>query len=379
LNQDPLLKKVFTQMTTHTTIGNFHLQVGSPAIDAGNQDLLPPDWTDAECQDSIGSRLGNGNATEVVTIDFDGHPRVIDGNRDGVAVVDLGAYEAPANSVPDYPLTVTKTGTGQGTVNSNKAGITCGDDCTESYPQGLTLALVATAKAGSTFTGWSGACSGTKEAAFVEMTEARRCEARFERLPPTPVTPITTDTPPSTVTPPVAAPPVVIPPPVVISANFSCPTTGNINDICNYGGREVTNLGVQGSGMVSNGVVSTTVVNHGWVSNFTITATGKLSGGIVTGYIKNEGVMRDFEFRGASILGGTLGGKIINTSKIGGYFQDVTLLADTQILGGILKGKIRGDQKSPALLENVRIRQGSHLSGVKLGKNVKLEKGVVVE
>jgi len=57
----------------------------------------------------------------------------------------------------------------------------------------------------------------------------------------------------------------------------------------------------------------------------------------------------------------------------------VTLLAGTKIIGGTLKGTIKGDKKSPAVLEKVRIKKGSKLSGVKLGKDVKLEKGVVVE
>jgi len=131
--------------------------------------------------------------------------------------------------------------------------------------------------------------------------------------------------------------------------------------------------------MVSNGVLSSTLVNLGWVSNFTITVKGKLTGGVVTGYIKNEGIMLDFDFKGMSIIGGTLGGVITNTSKVGGYFQDVTLLAGTKITGGTLKGTIKGDKKSPAVLEKVRIKKGSKLSGVKLGKDVKMEKGVVVE
>ncbi len=59
--------------------------------------------------------------------------------------------------------------------------------------------------------------------------------------------------------------------------------------------------------------------------------------------------------------------------------MNVTLLANTKITGGKLKGTIKGDKKAPALLENVRMRKGSKLSGVKLGTNVKLEKGVVVE
>jgi uncharacterized membrane protein YeaQ/YmgE (transglycosylase-associated protein family) len=126
-------------------------------------------------------------------------------------------------------------------------------------------------------------------------------------------------------------------------------------------------------------VLKGTLTNQGWVSNLTITITGKLIGGTVTGYIKNQGVMLDFDFKGMSIIGGRLGGNLRNTSKTGGFFQDVTLLPKTQITGGTLKGTIKGDQNSPALLEQVRIKSGSHLSGVKLGKGVKLEKGVVVE
>jgi hypothetical protein len=166
---------------------------------------------------------------------------------------------------------------------------------------------------------------------------------------------------------------------MITGVNYSCPTTGDIAEVCNYVGQEVTDLNVQETGNVSNGILKTTVVNTGWVSNFHITTTGKLSGGVVTGYIKNEGLMLNFDFKGMSIIGGTLGGVITNTSKVGGYFQDVTLLPNTKITGGILSGIIKGDKDKPALLENVRVKGRSKLSGVKLGKGVKLEKGVVVE
>jgi hypothetical protein len=161
--------------------------------------------------------------------------------------------------------------------------------------------------------------------------------------------------------------------------NFSCPTTGDIDEVCNYGRQEVTDLNVQETGIVSNGVLATTIVNTGWVSNFHITATGKVSGGVVTGYIMNEGIVLNFDFKGMSIIGGTLGGVITNTSQAGGYFQDVTLLPNTKITGGTLKGRIKGDKRAPVLLANVRVQSGSKLSGVKLGKKVKSEKGVVLE
>jgi len=150
-------------------------------------------------------------------------------------------------------------------------------------------------------------------------------------------TPVVPSIPAEASTPEVSTPVVpVIPIAALIlgGASFSCETTGSINQVCNYGGRPVTELDIQSQGMVSNGVLSNNLVNTGWVSNFTITVKGKLTGGVVTGYIKNFGVMLDFDFKGMSIIGGTLGGVITNTSKVGGFFQDVTLLAGTKIAGG---------------------------------------------
>lgn len=59
-------------------------------------------------------------------------------------------------------LTAAKSGTGQGTVTSAPAGISCGTTCSHVYDDGTQVVLTATPTAGSTFTGWSGAgCSGT--------------------------------------------------------------------------------------------------------------------------------------------------------------------------------------------------------------------------
>jgi uncharacterized repeat protein (TIGR02543 family) len=66
------------------------------------------------------------------------------------------------DAVEAFSLTVSKTGSGSGTVTSDPAGIDCGEDCSESYNQGTLVTLTAIANPGSTFTGWSGAgCSGT--------------------------------------------------------------------------------------------------------------------------------------------------------------------------------------------------------------------------
>jgi len=59
-------------------------------------------------------------------------------------------------------LTVSKTGSGSGTVTSEPAGVSCGATCAAKFQQGAKVTLSATPAAGSTFAGWSGGgCSGT--------------------------------------------------------------------------------------------------------------------------------------------------------------------------------------------------------------------------
>jgi len=70
---------------------------------------------------------------------------------------DIGAYE---KAVDTYELTVSPDGTGSGTVTSSPVGIDCGVDCNQSYDDGTEVMLTATPFAGSTFTGWTGDCTG---------------------------------------------------------------------------------------------------------------------------------------------------------------------------------------------------------------------------
>jgi len=69
-----------------------------------------------------------------------------------------------------YTLTVSKLGTGSGTITGS--GIDCGTDCSQSYVNGTSVTLSASAASGSTFKGWSGACSGTGscEKRIIEIT-----------------------------------------------------------------------------------------------------------------------------------------------------------------------------------------------------------------
>jgi hypothetical protein len=99
---------------------------------------------------------------------------------DGVVVMNVNkactaVFESQAVG---YTLTVIRSGTGSGTVTSSPSGIDCGSDCSESYGEGVSVTLTATPAAGSTFGGWSGACSGTGTCT-VTMNAAASATASF--------------------------------------------------------------------------------------------------------------------------------------------------------------------------------------------------------
>ena len=81
----------------------------------------------------------------------------------------------------NYALSVSKTGTGSGTVTSSPAGISCGATCSAGFSSGTSVTLLASPAAGSNFTGWSGACTGTGSC-IVSMSAARSVAAAFDAV-----------------------------------------------------------------------------------------------------------------------------------------------------------------------------------------------------
>ncbi|HVK78221.1 MAG TPA: DUF4215 domain-containing protein [Kofleriaceae bacterium] len=96
----------------------------------------------------------------------------------GTCTVVLSAARTVTANFELNTLTVTKSGSGTGTVTSDVAGINCGGDCTQDYDLGTVVVLTATPDAGSLFTGWSGACTGTGTCS-VTMSTARSVTATF--------------------------------------------------------------------------------------------------------------------------------------------------------------------------------------------------------
>ncbi|MGZ4339132.1 MAG: InlB B-repeat-containing protein [Gaiellaceae bacterium] len=82
----------------------------------------------------------------------------------GLVYVVNDDHEGVIRVIQDGPwktATVSKSGSGSGSIASSPAGIDCGSTCSHAYVYGTQVTLTATPATGSTFTGWSGACTGT--------------------------------------------------------------------------------------------------------------------------------------------------------------------------------------------------------------------------
>ena len=90
----------------------------------------------------------------------------------------IASFKFPNCSTNTFLLNVTLAG--NGTVTSSPAGISCPSiNCSANFASGTTVTLTATAAAGATFAGWSGAaCSGTGTCS-VNMTAAQSVTATF--------------------------------------------------------------------------------------------------------------------------------------------------------------------------------------------------------
>ena len=80
-----------------------------------------------------------------------------------------------------FSLTVSKNGSGGGTVSSAPAGINCGSTCSFLFPTGTPVTITATPDATSSFSGWSGAATGTNSSALINMNSDKTVSANFTR------------------------------------------------------------------------------------------------------------------------------------------------------------------------------------------------------
>jgi subtilisin family serine protease len=128
--------------------------------------------------------------TQVLQITAGGSVALSDWSYGSVVLTETGNLAPPEHLpvavfwVPQFKLSVQKGGTGSGRVTSAPAGIDCGDDCWNYYPEDSSVTLTAAPDPGSVFVGWDGACYGTNPTCSVWVYDYRTVFAYFN--PPIP-------------------------------------------------------------------------------------------------------------------------------------------------------------------------------------------------
>jgi hypothetical protein len=98
------------------------------------------------------------------------------------AITSTRTVKAVFNAVGVRTLTIAMAGTGTGVVKSKAMGIECTASCSPSIVAGTKVSLAAVPTAGSTFSGFSGACSGVGRC-IVQLSEAQSVTATFAKVP----------------------------------------------------------------------------------------------------------------------------------------------------------------------------------------------------
>ncbi len=160
-----------TVNNNHTVTANFNLKTYTLTASAGPNGTISPSGT-------VTVNQGTGRTFTITP--HTGY-RIAGVTVDGISVGPVSTYTfsgvtanhtiAAAFAANTYSLTVTKTGTGAGTVSNSPAGAT--------FSAGTVVTLTAAPDAGSTFTGWSGACTGTANPCSLTMTAYSTVTAAF--------------------------------------------------------------------------------------------------------------------------------------------------------------------------------------------------------
>jgi hypothetical protein len=96
----------------------------------------------------------------------------------GSCVVTMNAAQSVTATFVQSVYTLSVSVSGNGTVTSSPAGINCGATCSASYNSGTPVMLTATPSGGTTFFGWTGACSGSGSCT-VTMNSSQNVAATF--------------------------------------------------------------------------------------------------------------------------------------------------------------------------------------------------------
>jgi uncharacterized repeat protein (TIGR02543 family) len=178
LTMDAAKTATATFTRTHWTLTTARTGTGSGAVSSGDGRI--------DCGATCSRSLPVGTsvtltATPATGSRFAGWSGACTGTASTCTVAMTAVRSVTASfALLSYGVTVTRDGTGAGTVTSNPTGISCGTTCSVSRTFGSSLTLTAAPAAGSVFAGWTGACSGTGTCTLA-VTQALAVGATFTR------------------------------------------------------------------------------------------------------------------------------------------------------------------------------------------------------
>jgi hypothetical protein len=169
------VRKDFTN--TNTSAVTMSLQCSSGAVTA--TDALASEADPARFTVTGYSPGASCTASEMVPSGYTAN--TVDCQTVAISDADCTIVNTP-NAVT-YRLSVSKSGTGTGTVTSDPAGVICGSTCSAFFPSGTVVTLTAAPSPGSVFASWSNGCTGSTPTCTVTMNRARSVTARFNVTP----------------------------------------------------------------------------------------------------------------------------------------------------------------------------------------------------
>jgi hypothetical protein len=163
------------------------------AVDPSSEDVYVARFepffhhSDVAGYDSLCNHLesfgGNGEIVQPAGIAASG----FSGSQSVVYVADEAAnrVEVFAPGGPRDALTVTRAGSGLGSVTSQPAGIACPSTCSTGFPEGQVVTLTASAPEHSSFVGWSGGDCAGAGSCQITLTAVTAVTATFAQGRPT--------------------------------------------------------------------------------------------------------------------------------------------------------------------------------------------------
>jgi len=159
-NLDPHFEKPEATVYELSATGHYRGEVPRPLVEGQRPHLL-------FAAEPSAVAVANGNVY------------VSSGNQEDSKVLVFG----PAPPLQTHLLSVTKSGTGAGTVRSSPPGLGCGPECVGEFDEDASVSLKAIPDPGSQLSGWSGCDTELAGQCQVTMSADRAVSAQFEPAP----------------------------------------------------------------------------------------------------------------------------------------------------------------------------------------------------